>query len=262
LDLEAGLARALFRQNRFADAVALCDSLIAGQPDNADLWLLQASAYIGLGQPLRAAENLELVDRLGRSTADSLNNLGDIYVNEGLFDLAVDSYLRAMDADPQAIPRRAIRAAKVLSLRGGASETKELIERIEAEHGEQLDLEDRKDLLGLRARLAVAEGEGAEEEVRILEQVVELDPLDGEALMLLGNHSSAAGDIEKAVFYYERAANLEKFEADAKVLHAQVLVKQGKYVEALPLLRRAQLLQPRDKIQDYLEEVERASVTR
>jgi tetratricopeptide (TPR) repeat protein len=86
--------------------------------------------------------------------------------------------------------------------------------------------------------------------------------LDGEALILLGQHSSRAGETEKAIFYYERAASLEEFEADAKVRHAQLLVKHGRYEEALPLLHRAQQLKPRDNLQDYLEQVERAAKSR
>lgn len=54
-------------------------------------------------------------------------------------------------------------------------------------------------------------------------------------------------------------ASLEAFEADAKVRHAQLLVKNGNYAEALPLLRRAQQIKPRDNIQAYLEQVERVA---
>ncbi|MBZ0254926.1 tetratricopeptide repeat protein, partial [bacterium] len=117
---------------------------------------------------------------------------------------------------------------------------------------------DRKDILKLRARLAVADGT-AEEEVKVLEEIVKLDPLDGEALILLGQNCNRNGQPEKAIFYYERAANIEEFEADAKVRHAQLLVSQGKYAEALPLLRRAQLVNPRENIQEYLEQVERVA---
>jgi Flp pilus assembly protein TadD len=116
-------------------------------------------------------------------------------------------------------------------------------------------------VLKLRARLAVAEGAG-EEEVKVLEQIVELDPLDGEALLLLGRHSDRNGDSEQAIFYYERAASLEAFEADAKVAHAQLLVRQGKYRDAIPMLERAQMLEPRENVQEYLEQVERAAKSR
>jgi tetratricopeptide (TPR) repeat protein len=256
-----GLARSLFKQERYAEAVALCDRLIADDPDRADLWLLQANAYIGLAKPLKAAVNYEMVDRLGKSTTTSLNMLGDIYVNQELFEIAVTSYVRALEKDPDGSPARAIRAAKVLTSRAALAETKRLIERIELLRGNDLSDDERKDLLKLRARIAVAEGSG-EEEVRVLEEIVALDPLDGEALILLGQHCTRSGDFEKAVFYFESAASLEKHEADAKVRHAQLLVQQGKYTEALPLLRRAQDLKPRDDVQKYLEQVERVAKSR
>jgi len=258
LDWKMGLARSLFKQERYADAVALCEGLIANDPDRTDLWLLQANAYIGLSEPLKAAVNYELVDRMGESTVDSLNMLGDIYVNQELFEIAVNSYIRALEKDPQRSSQRAIRAAKVLTTCGVFDETKRLIARLETLVGSELSKEHRKDLLKLRARIVVAEGSG-EEEIKVLEEIVALDPLDGEALILLGQHYGRAGDFERAAFYYERAENLEKHEADAKVRHAQLLVQQGKYNEALPLLRRAQDVKPREDVQKYLEQVERVA---
>jgi tetratricopeptide (TPR) repeat protein len=257
-DWKMGLAKSFFDQKRFTDASALCAEMLAVEPERHDLWLLQANAYLGQGQPLRAAENFEVVERLGRSTADSLNTLGDIYVNEGLFDLAVRCYGAALERHPESRPDRALRAAKVMSAGGALEETRTLVERLQALRGTELSPADTKDLLKLRARIAVAQGAG-EEEARVLEEIVALDPLDGEALLLLGQHAARGGDDEKAVFYYERAANLEAFEADAKVRHAQLLVGQGRYAEALPLLRRAQVLQPRDNVAKYLEQVERAA---
>ncbi len=258
MDWKMGLARSLFKQHRYADASALCEALIAAEPERADLWLLQANAFIGLEQPLKAAENFQLVDQLGKSTADSLTGLADIYVNSELFGLAVDSYRRALQMDPQGKLDRAVRAARVLTAQGALPESRQLIEAIEASCGETLEDEDKKGLLKLRARLAVAEGAG-DEEASVLEQIVELDPLDGEALILLGQHSRRAENFEQAVFYFERAAGIEGFEADAKVRHGQLLVGQGKYAEALPLLRRAQDLRPRESVQKYIEQIERVS---
>lgn len=258
LDWQMGLARSLFKQGRYAEAVALCKVMIEAHPQRADLWLLQANAYIGLNQPLKAAENYELVDRLGQATADSLNMLGDIYVNESLFEMAVNAYIRALEKNPDGSADRSIRASKVLIARGALDETRRLIARIEELSGMRLETAARKDLLKLRARIAVAEGAGAEE-VKVLEEIVALDPLDGEALILLGQHSARANDAEKALFYYERAESLEKYEADAKIRHAQLLVGQGRYLEALPLLRRSQELKPREDIQKYLDQVERIS---
>jgi tetratricopeptide (TPR) repeat protein len=256
LDWKMGLARSLFQQRRFADAIALCDGLLAADPDRPELWLLQANAFIGLGQPLRAAENYELVERLGASTQDSLLVLGDVYVNEGMPDLAVRAYTAALERHPDADVERVLRAAKVMSASGAPAETGALVAAIERARSDALTESQRKELLRIRARLAVAAGAGAEE-VSVLEEIVALDPLDGEALLLLGQHAGRANDPETAIFYYERAAGIEAFEADAKVRHAQLLASQQRYADALPLLRRAQTLKPRENVQEYLEEIER-----
>ena len=116
-------------------------------------------------------------------------------------------------------------------------------------------------MLRLRARIAVAQGAG-EEEALVLKEILEIDPLDGDALILLGQHSRRSGDVEQAIFYFERAAGIEGFEAEALVRHAQAVVSQGNYSAALPLLRRAQQIDPRDNIQEYLEQVERVALGR
>jgi tetratricopeptide (TPR) repeat protein len=261
LDWKLGLARSLFRQRRYADASALCDALIARHPDRADLWLLQANAFIGMKDTAKAAENFEFVNRMGKATAASLNTLGDIYVNEQLLDLAADTYARALSLEPGKGVSRAMQAAEVLAARGALPQAKSLIARIKTTPGVEMDVNAQRKLLKLEARLAVADGAGGEM-ARVLEEIVAVDPLDGEALMLLGQHYGRSGEPDRAIFYYERAANIEAFEAPAKLRHAQHLVSMAKYQDAVPLLRRAQELRPQDEVARYLEQVERIARAR
>lgn len=261
VDWKLGLAESFFRQQRFADAIALFGSLIAENPDRADLWLAQGEALVRVEQPLRAAENFEMADQLGGAPAASLYNLGDIYSNQELYDLAVGAYARALRKDAHGNPDRILRAARYLSAQGALAEARSLLGGLEGAMGGRLEPSHRKGLLMIRARIAMAEDAG-EEEAAILEEVVALDPLDGEALILLGQHASRNGDPEKAVFYFERAAGLEASEADARVRHAQVLVGQGRYAEAVPLLKRAQAIKHRDHIQEFLDKVERFAQAR
>lgn len=107
----------------------------------------------------------------------------------------------------------------------------------------------------------MARGAG-QQEVQILEQIVALNPLDGDALILLGQNAAGNKDDTKAIYYYEMAANIEKYEADAKVRHAQLLVSLGHYNDALPLLRQAQQVKPRETVQEYLEKVEKFATSR
>ncbi len=262
MDWKIGLATSLLKQQRYPEAVSLFDNLIAADPNKSDLWLFQANAYIGMNQPLKAAVNFEMIDQMGKSTISTLTKLGDIYINQELFDTAVNSYTRAMQKqtkDDNELTNRlshVIRVSKVLIANGAFEECKTLIRNIETLQGNILNDSNRNEILKIRAQIAMNEG-ADEEQVKILEDIVKLDPLDGQALILLGQYYERTGDTERALFYYENAENLEEFEADAKVRHAQLLVKQGKYNEALPLLRRAQKIKEREDVQKYLEQVER-----
>ena len=260
INWKTGLAFSLYKQERYADTIAICEQLIDEEPERADLWLLQGESYARTEEFLQAAENFELVDGLGKSTAGSLTTLGDIYANEKLFDLAVERYLRALEMSPDGNPSAMLNAARFLIGQSALEESELLLDGIAQMGANWSDAHD-KELLRLRARLAVARGETGEE-ARVLEEIVALDPLDGEALILLGKHAERTEDPEKAIFYFERAAALEDHEADAKTAHGQLLVGQGKYTEALPYLRRGQDLKPRAALQDYLEQVEKLAKNR
>lgn len=257
-----GLTRCVFKQGKFEDCAALLDVLIERFPDKNDFWLLQAHTYLGMKQPLKAAENLEAMDLLGMSTVDSLHTLGDIYLTENLLDLATRAYVRAMDVDANQPVSRPLRAAEVLAARGALPQAELLTTHFRQVFESRLDDAERRKLLKLEARLAVADGKGGPETAQVLEEILKLDPLDGEALMLLAQHYSKQNELDKAMFYYERAASLEHYEVNAKIAHARILVGMSRYADAVPLLRRAQELKPSDGVARYLEQVERLAKTR
>jgi tetratricopeptide (TPR) repeat protein len=252
-----GLTRCVFKQEKFQDAAALLEALVARYPDNADFWLLQAHTFVGMQQPLRAAGNFEAIDQLGKSTTDGLFTLGDLYLSEDLPDLAAGAYRRAIDRDPAQLADRPLRSAEMLAARGAVDQARAVAGHIQATRGEGLLAADRSRLLKLQARLSMSAGEGSAETARVLEEIIALDPLDGEALMLLGQHHERQDEPDRAIFCYERAASLPDYEANALIRNGQVLVRQSRYAEALPLLRRAQEVRPRDDVARYLEQVER-----
>ena len=257
-----GLTRCVFKQEKFEDAATLLDGLIERYPDKVDFWLLQAHTYLGMKQPLKAAENLEAIDRLGKATVDSLHTLGDIYVTENLLDLAARAYTRAIDVDAKQPLARPLKAAEVLAARGGLNQAREVAKHIREVWKDQIEETDRRKLLKLEARLSMAEGASTSETASVLEEIVKLDPLDGEALMLLAQHHARQNEPDRAMFYYERAESIDAFEATAKIRHAQVLVSLGRYADAVPLLRRAQEIKPREDIARYVEQVDRIAKAR
>ncbi len=87
--------------------------------------------------------------------------------------------------------------------------------------GGALGPEDELKLLKLESKVAMSTGEG-DKAVQTLEQIVEKNPLDGEALLLAGDYYARNGQPEKAEFRYDAAAKLDGFQADAFLKHAQL----------------------------------------
>ncbi|TVR48474.1 MAG: tetratricopeptide repeat protein [Puniceicoccaceae bacterium] len=256
-DWKLGLARSLLEQQKYVEGAALLEELIKETPDERDLWLFQANAFLGLDQPLRAATNYEIVRRMGQATPESLMLLGDIYMNDDMRDLALDAYLEAIELAPDQPIERPVRAAETLTIRGAHDQAERMIARIRETYP-RLDEATELTLLRLDSRIALARGAGAEA-ARILEQIVERDPLDGDALILLANHFQRQGEFERAGILYERAARVSRFEAEALTAHAQMLVGRGQFARAVPLLERAQSIRPRDNVARYLDQVRQAA---
>lgn len=252
-----GLAKSLFQQYRYQDAVAICNELIALDPSEPMYRQLKANALLGMKEPLEAAAVLEWLDLAGSATPANLNTLGDIYINEGAMDLAAGAYMRAIKVSPEPSADQLIRNTEVLAARGGYEAARQLIDQTRSALGDRLTDKDRARLLKVEARIALGTGADDRHYAAIMEEIVRLDPLDGEALMTLGSFYARTGELERGILQFERAAALEKFEADACLRHAQALVRDGRYAAAVPLIKRSLELRPRDEVTGYLAQVER-----
>lgn len=264
-DWKLGLARALLEQQKFDEGITILDYLIKAKPEDAALWLVQANAFLGKGEAELAAANYEIVGRLGKATGDSLNLLGDIYMNEDMKDLALEAYLEAMELDPDQDISRPLRAAEVLTNRGALDEAQLMINKIREGYS---DIPNDTDLilLKLQARNDIA-NDRTEDAVAVLEQIVEREPLDGEAIILLARFYSQTETtdpkvkeemIQKSIMMYERAAKIRGYEERALLAHSQMLVSAGEYGDAVPLLERVMDINPRDNIGRYLQQVRNA----
>ncbi|MBN1833390.1 MAG: tetratricopeptide repeat protein, partial [Deltaproteobacteria bacterium] len=260
-DWQLGLAQSLFKQEKYADAASLCNQLITQNPDNIDYWRLQANAYLGLEEPLKAAQNYEYLRTTGAADVASLNKLGDIYVKEKMLDIAAEAYAEALENDSIQSADPFIRNAKILANYGGLDEAEQLVQKIKEIYSGSLSNEQKVELLSLEARIALNRG-ADEKQAELLQEIVQINPLDGEALILLGQHFSQKNNPEKAVFFYERAEAIEAVEAKAKIRHAQVLVQGSNYQEAIPLLESALRIEHRSEVEEYLTQVKAAAKSR
>lgn len=255
-DWKVGLARTLLETQRYPDAIALFDTLLLESPDNADYWMLQGNAYLGKGDSMAAAKNLEVVRRMGAADLNTLTLLGDIYMNNGHADLALEAYLAATEIAEAGDSKPLLRAASLFTRSGDYEQAKTIIPRIRSQI--ELPEAEEMDLLTLEAKIARAEGDD-EAAVDLLTKIVERDSLNGDALIELANFYADQGDMARAITRYEQAEKIEAYEREALVAHAQARVRDGQYKEALPLLRRALQLRSDNNLEDYAQRVERAA---
>ena len=85
------------------------------------------------------------------------------------------------------------------------------------------------------------------------------DALNGEAIIELANYYVDMDMLPEAINRYEQAAKIGEYERDALIAHGQTLVRETRYSEALPLLKRALLLESEPNLEDYIARVERAA---
>jgi tetratricopeptide (TPR) repeat protein len=255
-DWKVGLARCLLETERYSDAIALFETLLLDEPDNADYWMLQANAYLGKGESLSAAKNLEMVRRMGAADLGTLTLLGDIYMNNQSPDLALDAYLAATEkaTDSKAL----LRAAELLTRSGNYEQAKAMIAQIRSALGTQLTDSNDLTLLTLEAKIARAEGND-DVAVTLLTKIVERDALNGDALIELANFYADQNEMAKAINRFEQAEKIEAFERDALIAHAQARVRNGEYKEAAPLLHRALQIKSDSNLEDYAQRVEKAA---
>lgn len=255
-DWRLGKVQCLMNTGGYSEAAALLDKLIEQNPGEESLILLQANAFVSDQKTNEAAANLMMVRQMGRANAVSLTLLGDIYVNQNNIDMAIPYYLEALDSSGLDLSR-AMRVAKSLVNRGVWDQAEKYINKLEAEKYASMTQSDQLELLNMKASTAMGHGKG-DEAAEILEKVVEKDPLNGRALILIAEYYWKKNEIERASIYFSRAQKVEETRLDSLIQNARMLVSIKDYATATKLLNEAQMLKPQPHVGDYLAKVEAA----
>jgi tetratricopeptide (TPR) repeat protein len=251
-----GKAEALMRTERYEEAIAEFKQLIREMPGRDAFYTSIANAYLSLNETDNAARFLEILRRREAAQPSALALLGDIYINDGLPKLGADAYQDAL-ATGNLSTDRIIRSVQVLLQRGATPAAEDLLASLKEARSDNFSEATSRKILNLEAQLALADGRN-DEAAEILEKVLEKDPLNGNALILLGEYHRAAGDLESSVYFFERALGLTDFQREAQLQLAQIFVRQREYRKAIRQLEAAQQLQYSANVQDFLDAVRAA----
>ena len=260
LDWYKGLAQTLLNQGKHQEAISLFEEMIDRAEEAEDektFLLLQANSFIALDQALNAAANYEIVRRMGLANSDSMGRLGDIYLNENQIGLATEAYIESIELDPEQNQDVPVNSANVMVGRGYWSNGQELIETIRKVFGDALQEEHHLTLLRLEAQVAMGEQEETTVIIGFLEQILQLEPDDGQTLLLLAKFHGSEKNFEEARKYYEQAMELEDFEYKALIEYAQMLVQNKLYCDAVPLLSDALDLEYSSSVEEFMDQVDR-----
>jgi tetratricopeptide (TPR) repeat protein len=172
--------------------------------------------------------------------------------------LAFHAWKRALETEETRDIATALREAELLSAADARIESRDLISTIRSLGGTSLDAPQKEQLLKLESRMALAEGRN-DEAARIMEQIVDANPLDGQALMLLGDHYLASGVREKASSFFERASKLSDKDMQSKALQrlGRLLLEEEKFPEALLRFKAANSAKPSAQLQKYIVDLEK-----
>ena len=253
-DARNGLVNCLIETNRYAEALALLNELLVKEPENVFCHRARASTLQGLGREKDATVALETLRRMGKLDTGDLLRLGDLYHNLNLYELSLQNYERAIQRKEKLSVQRYIRVASILSGRGSYQDCFSYLDKIENSFGSKYSTEDEKEVLLLKAEILKATGK-TEESTRILRIVVESHPLEGKALIMLGQHAWQQNDYALASLHFERAAKIKDSEVKALIEHGRMLVSQRDYQKAVQLLDKAERISPQPRIKRYLESI-------
>ena len=246
-----GLINCLDQAGRYVEALNLLDELLKNDPQNTRYLQARASALGSLGKEKEAAVTLDLLRRMGALKTQELVILGDLYHNLNLYNLSLDAYQEALARNNKLSLPQYIRIAQTLIQRSSYQEGFAYLEKIEKEFGEGRSKEERKLINLLKAEVLQATGKN-QQATEILREVVNQHPLEGRALIQLGQLAWKSGAHEYAIIQFQRAAKIDQFENLALIEHARLLVFLRKYQQAANLLERALVIKQEKRIEKYL----------
>lgn len=259
-DWKLGKVRSLIELESYEEAGGLIAELIVNDPTNHELYLHQANVALARDNVTGAMANLEIARRMDKGDENSLFLLADIYSNRGMYVLAIEAYEDALATTSNKANRfnSVTRAISSFIENQQWDYARELNAVATESFGEALDQEKQLALLNLKAEIELG-ANNSDAAAETLEEIIEADPMNGRAILLLAKYHWQKSDYEEAAFLYERAENIEGVAMKAFLQHGQMLVEQKDYNEAAKKLRQSLDLEYQSNVADYLRAVEDAA---
>jgi tetratricopeptide (TPR) repeat protein len=203
---------------------------------------------LGLGRNAEAAAGLDLMRRLEVLDGNGQLLLAKLHLRGGRAEVAAESVklafagekkpsvARALAALDESIERKAWEIARLLRDESAAVAEEEKAKIALARAGARIDIESGDDPAAGAAKL---------------EELLKADPLDGEALLVLGRHRAAETRRQEAELLLQRATEVDKVAHEAWIEIARVRVDGKRYEAALEAVDEALELRQSEGLAEY-----------
>jgi tetratricopeptide (TPR) repeat protein len=249
-DWKEGLLRIFVEGKQFPRAESLVKTIIKDRPSEYQFWLIYANILLSEGRKLDATVLLEAASGMGVANPEELSLLGDLYADQDLVPEAASAYRRVLASSTELGEPKLLHFARILTEDGKFKEAQDLLDSLKPKispAGEVEFLQDRADLLVSQKQWPEARSE--------LEKLLKLAPLNGKALISLGNTYIAEEDVARATFAFEAASRVPSTAYVANLNLANIELKNRHFAKCVEDLEKALSIQKSDAVEDFLARV-------
>jgi tetratricopeptide (TPR) repeat protein len=232
-NFQRGLLHALSETGQFRSGRALVEQMLQQSPDDPDLWVYRSHlSLLGDRRP-EALASLEAAIRLGDESITNMQAVATLHMELGSIARAVDllrlAYSQGMEY------RFLDQALAWLIQKDEWVDVDELLTAVEAQR-DALTLPEQSRMLTRRASFHAYNG-NSDEATSGLEDAVDIDPLNADALMALALQYVEVSDYNRAELLFQRASSFDAHRDNALVSMAQIAIDREDFERALQLLR-------------------------
>jgi tetratricopeptide (TPR) repeat protein len=250
VDWKEGLLAICIEGKQLTRAESLVKNLIKAQPTDTRYWLTYANILLSEGRKVEATVLLETAAGTGVANVEELSLLGDLYGEQKMVPEAADIYRRVLASSPEMGEKKILHYAEVLISGGRLDDAERVLGTMKPEDASRGGVE----LLRTRADLLAAEKKWPEER-RVLDQLLTIAPLDGQALVSLGRAYAAEDDVARATLAFEGAYRIQSSAYVASLELANIEVKNRHYAKCVEYLQKALSIEKTDAVEDYLTRI-------
>jgi len=230
---QTGLLQALRETQQYAAGLALVEQMLQDEPNDPVLWLYRAHMSLNADERGSALTSLETAIRLGDDSVANKQVAATLHVERGSIARAVEllKSASAQDLNFEFMEQ----ALAWLAYEDEWDYFRDLLASADERRSSLTDSQ-RSLLLTRRSSLQLHDG-NRQAATASLQEAVELDASNAEALIALGQAYRDDRDYNRAELMFQRASTFDLYRENALIELAQLAIDQQNFERALTLLR-------------------------